>query len=58
MTDERTAPWTTRRNPTPSCPARTAQGQGQGVPHDPKEFDVMNPAKMDKPSADETPSKS
>ena len=47
-----------KKKSDPVVPRQNGQGQGQGVPHDPKEFDVMNPAKMDKPSADETPSKS
>lgn len=31
---------------TPEPDRRNGQGEHAGVPHSPKEFDVMNPAKM------------
>lgn len=46
-----------KKKSDPVVPRQNGQGQGQGVPHVPEEFDVMNPAKMDRPPADDTPPK-
>ncbi|VDS08635.1 NADH dehydrogenase-like protein [Paracoccus haematequi] len=35
-------------NPATDPPRRNGQGEHEGVPHSPEEFDVMNPAKADK----------
>lgn len=35
-------------NPATDPPRRNGQGDHEGVPHSPQEFDVMNPAKADK----------
>ena len=41
-----------KKKSDPVVPRQNGQGQGQGVPHDPKEFDVMNPARQ-KPGKDD-----
>ena len=49
---------TTEKKPDPDAyePDRqNGQGPHAGVPHQPEEFDVMNPAKMDKPAKSDRP---
>jgi len=45
-----------RKRSDPIMPRQNGQGDHEGVPHKPEEFDTMNPAKIKRPTTDETPS--